>query len=83
MRSLLWLAIAGAYWTAQKLDTFTNMLLVCASCNKSSETVACALVECRLVNTSRNRKHGVMLIRFGQRLNTTSTLTLQMRQWPK
>jgi hypothetical protein len=73
-RSLLWLANAGAYWTAQKLAAFTNMLLVCASCNKPPKTVTHALAKCRLANMFWNRVHGVMSNRFGQCLDATFIL---------
>jgi hypothetical protein len=80
IRSLLWLANADAYWTAQKLAAFTNMSPVYASCREAPETVTHALIECRLVNTFWNRVYGVLSIRFGQHLNTTSMLTLQMKR---
>jgi hypothetical protein len=82
MRSLLWLANVGAYWTVQKLATFTNMSPVCANCNEAPETVTHALAECRLVNTFWNRAHSAISIRFGQCLDTTFMPTLQMKQWP-
>jgi hypothetical protein len=80
MRSLLWLANAGAYWTAQKLATFTNMSPVYANCNEAPEMVTHVLVECRPVNIFWNRMHDVMSTRTGRRLDTTSMLTLQMKQ---
>jgi hypothetical protein len=83
MRSLLWLANAGAYWTAQKLAAFTNMSPVCANYNEAPETVAHALVECRPANIFWNRVHGVMSTRTGRCLDTTSMLTLQMKQGPR
>jgi hypothetical protein len=56
---------------------------VCANCNEAPETVSYALVECRLANTFWNRVHGVMSTRTGRCLDTTSMLTLQMKQGPK
>jgi hypothetical protein len=56
---------------------------VCVSCNEAPETVAHVLVECRPVNIFWNRVHGVMSTRTGRRLDTTSMLTLQMKQGPK
>jgi hypothetical protein len=76
---LLWLANAGAYWTAQKLAAFTNISPVCANYNDTLETVAHVLVECRPINTFWNRVHGVMSTRTGRSLDTTSMLTLQVK----
>jgi hypothetical protein len=56
---------------------------VCANYNKALGTVAHALVEYRPVNTFWNRVHGVMSIRFGQHLDTTSMFALQMKQEPR
>jgi hypothetical protein len=56
---------------------------VCANCNEAPESVAHALVECQPVNTFWNRVQYVMLIRSGQHLDTTSMLTLQMKQGPR
>jgi hypothetical protein len=53
---------------------------VCADCNEAPESVAHALVECRPVNIFWNRMHDVMSTRTGRRLDTTSMLTLQMKQ---
>jgi hypothetical protein len=56
---------------------------VCVSCNEAPETVAHVLVECRPVNIFWNRVHGAMSTRTGQHLDTTSMLTLQMKQGPR
>jgi hypothetical protein len=83
MRTLLWPANAGTYWTAQKLVIFTNMSLVCVNSNEAPEAVSYALVECRPVNTFWNRVHSVISTRTGRRLDTTSMLTLQMKRGPR
>jgi hypothetical protein len=50
MCSLLQLANTGAHWAVQKWTIFINVSLVCAHCNKTTETVVHALADCRLVS---------------------------------
>jgi hypothetical protein len=49
MCSLLWVIHANAYWTAEKLATFTSVSPVCPQCDQHTETTVHALIDCQSV----------------------------------